>query len=349
MNIKRCLRQTGFLALLMGVVVWMGNAVAAEKIGIFERVLAASGSWDDTVAAFEQALGGSGLTLHAKWDPKTEGMTQKVRVYVLTSPTYMAAAKAMPPSTISAQILRVGIYEFGPGKKTFINMANPVPHAMVFYADTDQYGQMVAAAKAAAAEIKAVTAKVPGKPESLQLEPTREEEDYQEFNGDGPAKMMAKFKNWRDSQNLVYEEDAPESYAAAVSQVEKQLRASQDKGFGDSSGWRLITKVPVGDNATYFGITNDYTENKCIRINSDFRSDGKADEAPFPGVDHGPALPLEVLVFNGEDGVEVIQYGEMWRMQLYFWDSGYLAFAKNTLIPSIIFSSIEDALQTGEE
>jgi hypothetical protein len=36
----------------------------------------------------------------------------------------------------------------------------------------------------------------------------------------------------------------------------------------------------------------------------------------------------------------------MWRMQLYFWDSGYLAFAKNTLIPEIIVSSIEKTLET---
>ncbi|MDH5511740.1 MAG: hypothetical protein OEY27_00855, partial [Gammaproteobacteria bacterium] len=87
-----------------------------------------------------------------------------------------------------------------------------------------------------------------------------------------------------------------------------------------------------------------YTENKCIRINSDFRSDGKSDDAPYPGVDHSPALPLEVLVINDGKATKVVQYGEMWRMQLYFWDSGYMAFAKNTLIPSIIFSSIDSAL-----
>jgi hypothetical protein len=34
----------------------------------------------------------------------------------------------------------------------------------------------------------------------------------------------------------------------------------------------------------------------------------------------------------------------MWRMQLYFWDSGYMAFAKNTLIPNTIFSSIDKTL-----
>ena len=81
-----------------------------------------------------------------------------------------------------------------------------------------------------------------------------------------------------------------------------------------------------------------------MRINSDFRSDGKAKDAPYPGVDHAAALPLEVLVINTGKDVQVVQYGEMWRMQLYFWDSGYLAFAKNTLIPATIFSSIDKVL-----
>jgi hypothetical protein len=100
----------------------------------------------------------------------------------------------------------------------------------------------------------------------------------------------------------------------------------------------------VGGNAVYFGITNDYTENKAININSDFRSDGKAKDAPYPGVDHAAALPLEVLVVNDGKETRVLQYGQMWRMQLYFWDSGYMAFAKNTLIPNTIFSSIDKTL-----
>ena len=237
----------------------------------------------------------------------------------------------------------MAVYQFGEGKKTYINMANPAAHAMVFYAGQKDYPQLLTAAKAAAQEIRDVAAKVPGKAETVQLEPVRSEQTLNKFNGDGPAKMMAKWRNWEESQNVLFE-GKPEDFAAIVGRVEKALAASKDKGADDASGWRLISKVPVGTNGVYFGISNEYTENKCIRINSDFRGDGKSKDAPFPGADHAPALPLEILVINDGKTVRAVQYGEMWRMQLYFWDSGYMAFTKNTFVPSAIFNSIERAL-----
>ena len=330
-------------AVVLAFVVGLGNAFAAEEYGIFERILEASGSFNDTTAALEKALAESKLQLHAKRDLTYTDKVQQARVYVITSPTYMEAAQGESPDTISAQILRIGVYEYGEGKKVHVNMGNPTAHAMVFYAGSKNYDKLLAAAKAAGQEIKDVAAKVPGKQVAVQLEPVRSEKALNKFNGDGPAKMMAKFRNWKESQNEVFKEK-PENFAATVERVENTLRASQDKGVEDSSGWRLISKIPVGTNAVYFGITNDYTENKCIRINSDFRSEGKSKDAPYPGVDHGPAIPLEVLVINDGKETKVVQYGEMWRMQLYFWDSGYMAFAKNTLIPSIIFSSIDQTL-----
>jgi len=332
-----------FFTLIFAFVLGIGNAFAAEEYGIFERILEASGSFNDTTAALEKALAESKLTLQAKRDLTYTDKVQQARVYVLTSPAYMEAAKDETPDTISAQVLRIGVYEYGEGKKVHINMGNPSAHAMVFYAGSKNYDKLLAAAKATAQEIKDVAAKVPGKQVSVQLEPIRAEKTLNKFNGDGPAKMMAKFRNWKESQNEVFKDKA-EKFDAVVARVENTLRASQDKGVEDSSGWRLISKIPVGSNAVYFGITNDYTENKCIRINSDFRSEGKSKDAPYPGVDHAPAMPMEVLVINDGKEVKVVQYGEMWRMQLYFWDSGYMAFAKNTLIPSIIFSSIDQTL-----
>jgi hypothetical protein len=319
---------------------------ADDELGIFERILEASGSFDETTAALEKALAESKLTLQAKRDLTYTDKRQQARVYVLTSPAFQEAAKGEAPNTISAQVLRIGVYEYGPGKKTHINMANPTAHAMVFYAGSKNYNNLIAASKGVAQEIRDIAAKVPGKPVTVQLEPKRTEKALNKFNGDGPAKMMAKFRNWSDSQNLVFS-GKPEDFNATVAKVEQALLASKDKGTDDSSGWSLVTKVATG-NAVYFGISNQYTENKCIRINSDFRSEGKSDDAPYPGVDHAPALPLEVVVFNDGKEVKVVQYGEMWRMQLYFWDSGYLAFAKNTLIPQIIFDSIDTALATAK-
>jgi hypothetical protein len=81
-----------------------------------------------------------------------------------------------------------------------------------------------------------------------------------------------------------------------------------------------------------------------VQINSRFRSDDKTDLAPFPGVDHVAALPTDVLIVKEADKTVVLHYGQMWRMQLYFWDSGYRAFTANMNVPSKIANSIEDAL-----
>ena len=332
-----------FYTALVVLLAWGGAAQAADEHGIFERVLEASGSFEESTAALEKSLGESKFTLHAKHDLKTPEGMQKARVYVLTAPTYLEAASGAPANTVSAQILRLAVYQYGEGRKTFINMANPVAHAMVFYSGQKEYAKLVESAKTVAQELRAVAAKVPGKAVSVQLEPLRTEKTLNKFNGDGPAKMMAKWRNWEESQSVITE-GKPEEFAAMVGQVEKALAASKDKGAGDASGWKQIAKIPVGANAVYFGISNEYTESKCVRINSDFRGDGKTKDAPYPGVDHATALPLEVLVINDGKATRVIQYGEMWRMQLYFWDSGYTAFAKNTFVPSTIFGSIEKAL-----
>lgn len=315
-------------------------AAAAEDLGIFERILEASGSFEETTAAFEGALAKSALELHGKFDLVLKEPVQRSRVYVLTSPRYVAAAASEAANTASAQILRVGIYEYGEGKRTQIDMTNAVAHAMVYYAGSSHYDALLAAARAAADEIRTVVAAVPGKPVSVQLEPRRSEASLNRFDGDGLARMMAKWRNWHESQRTLWTEK-PENFSAAVARVEQALAASRDHGIDDPSGWRLIAKIAVGANAVVFGISNDYTESTCVRINSGFRSDGKSKDAPFPGVDHGPALPLEILVFNDGTQVKAVQYGEMWRMQLYFWDSGYLAFAKNSGVPGTLVDSIE--------
>lgn len=332
-----------FYTALVVFLAWGGAAQAAYEHGIFERVLEASGSFEESTEALEKSLGESKFTLHSKHDLKTPEGLQKARVYVLTAPVYLEAASAAPANTVSAQILRLAVYQYGEGRKTFINMANPVAHAMVFYSGQKEYAKLVESAKTVAQELRAVAAKVAGMAVSVQLEPLRTEKTLNKFNGDGPAKMMAKWRNWEESQNVI-SEGKPEEFAAMVDQVEKALGASKDKGAGDASGWKQIAKIPVGANAVYFGISNEYTESKCVRINSDFRGDGKTKDAPYPGVDHATALPLEVLVINDGKATRVLQYGQMWRMQLYFWDSGYTAFAKNTFVPSTIFSSIEKVL-----
>ncbi len=335
-----------FQAALAAVLISSGSAAVAadDDIGIFETIHGSSLSFAETAAAVESGLRASGLTLHAVHEVRVPDNAQQARVYVLTSPEYMAAAAGESPRTISAQILRVAVYTFGEELKTFVNMANPRAHAMVYYVDSDDYDGMLNAAGTAAQTIRDAISAVPGESLSIQQAPRRSEKHYQKFKGDGPARMMAKFREFEKSQRQIGEAAAAD-FADTVSRVSEKLTASTAGDAEDESGLELVTQIPVGENAVYFGVTSPYIESKMVGINSRFRSDGKSEAAPYPGVDHVTALPTEVLVIREGDETLVLHYGQMWRMQLYFWDSGYRAFTTNVGVPSAIFGAIEGVLE----
>jgi hypothetical protein len=90
-------------------------------------------------------------------------------------------------------------------------------------------------------------------------------------------------------------------------------------------GWEIAARGPIRDDAVYIGLTNPYIQDRMVNINSSFRGKGKTDKAPYPGVDHVTALPTDLLVVREAGRTQVLHYGQMCRMQLYFWDSGYRA------------------------
>jgi hypothetical protein len=316
---------------------------ADDKIGIFETILESSQSFSETTAALESALADSALQLHGSHAVRVPDDKQQAKVYVLTSPEYAAAATEESARTISAQILRIAVYTQGDAQTTYINMANPVPHAMVFYANSDNYDAMIAAARSVAEELRGVVAALPGKALSRQQEPMRREKHYRKFKGDGPARMMAKFRTYRKSQLLI--DSAPaDQFEATVGAVVASLTVDNVGAADDPAGWETIARVRLRDDAVYIGVTNPYIEDKMVRINSRFRGDAKSESAPYPGVDHVAALPTDVLIVKDGDETKILHYGQMWRMQLYFWDSGYRAFTANVGVPRKIANSIEAAV-----
>jgi uncharacterized protein (DUF302 family) len=317
---------------------------ADEKIGIFEAIHVSTVSFDETTAAVEAAFATSGLVLHATHDVRVPEDKHRARVYVLTSPAYADAAKDESARTISAQILRLAVYTSGDEQQTYINMANPVAHAMVFYANSTNYDALLTAARGVADEIRQLVAAVPGEAVAEQQEPVRKEKHYKKFKGDGPARMMAKFRTFEKSQLLITE-DSVENFDTVVGNVKMALANSTVSGIDDSTGWEQVAAIKLRDDAVYIGVTNPYIEDKMVRINSRFRSEGKSDGSPYPGVDHVAALPTDILVIKEGGQTLVLHYGQMWRMQLYFWDSGYRAFTANVGVPSAIANSIEVTLE----
>ena len=317
---------------------------ANEEIGIFESILQSSQSFEETTAALDVALAESSLQLQGSHVVRVPDDKHQAKVYVLTSPAYADVAVNESVRTVSAQVLRIGVYTQGDEQTTFINMANPVAHAMVFYANSRNYDKLLTGARSAAAEMRKVVAAVPGKALNKQQEPARKEKHYRKFKGDGPARMMAKFRTFEKSQLLIQTAPA-DQFDATVDSVAASLSASNVGDTDNPAGWETIAKVRLRDDVVYIGVTNPYIEDKMIRINSRFRGDSKSELSPYPGVDHVAALPTEVLIVKEGSETRVLHYGQMWRMQLYFWDSGYRAFTANVGVPSAIANSIEAAVE----
>lgn len=339
-------RTIGLLLVVIGLALSQAGS-AADDIGVFEELRASALGFDETVAAVEAALAASPLDLHATHAVRVPEDAHRASLFVLTSPAYLDAARDEPARTASAQILRVAVYTTGDDQGTVINMANPVAHAMVYYADSDDYDALVEAAGKAAAEIRAAVAAVPGEALSGQLEPRRSENHYNKYKGDGPARMMAKFRKWDASQLEIFT-DSADNFDAVVDQVVDRLQQGEVAGADEARGWEVVTTIPVRPDAVYIGLSNPFIEDRMIGINSRFRSEGKSEKSPYPGVDHVTALPTDVLVVREGNQTLVLHYGQMWRMQLYFWDSGYRAFTANVGVPGDIVNSIEDAIKSSQ-
>jgi hypothetical protein len=320
-------------------------AQGADKIGIFETIHHSSASFAETAAAVEAAVAGSSLELHGAHDVRIPDGAHRARVYVLTSPAFVEAARSETPRTISAQILRLAVYTWGDEQVTRINMANPVAHAMVYYADSPNYAELIAAAGNAADELRRLVSDVPGRAVSEPAKPQRTEKHYNKYKGDGPARMMTGFNRWEQSQQLI-EEDTAGNFDAVVDRVTARLAEGEVADETLPLGWETIAVVRVRDDAVWIGVTNPYVEDRMLRINSRFRGKDRTELAPYPGVDHMTALPVDVLVVKEAGKTRVLHYGQMWRMQLYFWDSGYRAFTTNMNVPGRIAGSIEDAIAT---
>ena len=82
---------------------------------------------------------------------------------------------------------------------------------------------------------------LPGNPVSAQLEPVRSERKYRKFNGDGPAKMMAKFRNWEASQ-LLAREDPAADFDAVVDEVAAALTAGKVLDAEEPEGWEIVAR-----------------------------------------------------------------------------------------------------------
>ena len=69
------------------------------------------------------------------------------------------------------------------------------------------------------------------------------------------------------------------------------------------------------------------------------------DDLACPGIDHAPAFPIELVISQNGDRVEIVLVDEMYRMKMFFEDAGKWAFMKNMGMPGSIEDEIKDKVR----
>jgi len=106
--------------------------------------------------------------------------------------------------------------------------------------------------------------------------------------------------------------------------------------------WKIVSAIqsPKKD-AILLGLTRPRTEAVSFNIAGSSRED---DTNMCPGLDHSAAYPIEVLLLQDGNKINVYTQREMSRMDMYFWDAGMSAFMDHMSMPGILDESIKKAL-----
>jgi uncharacterized protein (DUF302 family) len=113
----------------------------------------------------------------------------------------------------------------------------------------------------------------------------------------------------------------------------------------NNGGWHLVYKIEKPSiGFIEIGVTRNSTERHSIEIDSGSRATS-ADK--FPGIDHSPAYPVEILIYRDGNYTDVSILGEMWRMKYYFADAGMMAFMSHMGMPGSIQGSLKQMILYG--
>lgn len=126
----------------------------------------------------------------------------------------------------------------------------------------------------------------------------------------------------------------------------KKVAEDVEKGIlNNKKDWQLIYTYDLSTHgAIIFGVAKAKTEGRAFTIGGEKRS---SDSYKFPGIDHGAAFPIEIIVYKDKGEVKVVTLDGMYRMKMYFEDAGMWAFMKNMRMPGQIENEIVEMSISG--
>ena len=257
---------------------------------------------------------------------------------------------------LPAAFIKLGIYENENGVN--INLANPETINRIIFNDLedDKYDDIINKTKEYRRELVEICHSLNiGKNVEMEMPPIREDDDLKNAAKD-MFMMVGKMTFFQDEDQfpVIYSEktasgktDLKNIKRRILKNIKNFKADKKDAEYQwvenkDMLKWRAIAEIYSPDSlSVLLGITRPRTEALSFKIA------GGSHENSFnscPGIDHVTAYPIEVLIMVHNDNIIIRTQREMFRMDMYFWDAGKMAFMKYMNMPAMLDKSIKKAL-----
>lgn len=353
-------------------IVLLFTMVYASDHGIYMKVVKnVKTDFNSSRSMVKEKLAESGYTILNDFEvatpslvreDKDERTSYKAAVLLLESHEYTKMLTSFGNKYLVAGFFRVGIYEDPTG--FHIQIIDPETINRVIFNDLsdEEYIKVVRQTLPFKKNlIDAIHSLNLGDNLSENMEPIRDDEDLREASKDmfmmvGPMTFFLD----EDQFPVIYTrrtENPGQELEKLLGEIKTNLKNYQpledDAEYNWSANgkkdlsWKIVGKVYSPDSmALVLGITRPRTEALSFHIAGNARMD---DENKSPGLDHVSAYPVEVLLIAGKGEVKVMTQREMFRMDMYFWDAGKMAFMSYKNMPGMLDESIRKALLNIDE
>jgi len=279
----------------------------------------------------------------------------KGKLIVFSSDDYTKTLSSFGNKYLAASFLRVGIHQTENGIQVII--ADPETINRIIFNDLNDEQYDKAVSKTLPFKTKIITAlhKISGGTKVKEVrEPKRPAEDIRDADRD-MFMMVGPMTFFEDEDQFPVIYSQKNSKGSAGIEELKKLMYKNIKAFNPNEDdkeyrwtknpakdleWKVIGEITSPDkNALLFGLTRNRTEAVSFYIVGD-----ETDENMCPGLDHLTAFPLEVMLIQDGENIDVYTCRQMFRMDMYFWDAGMGAFMDHMGMPGMLDESIYLAL-----
>ncbi len=284
----------------------------------------------------------------------------KAHLIVLGSDNYTKMLTSYGSKYLVASFLRIGIYESPEGIN--VSITDPETINRIVFNDLYEnnkesiYNDVIKKTVTYKNNlIKMLHSSVGGEKVQTIMEPIRDDEDLAESSRD-MFMMVGRLTLFNDEDQfpVIYSTTNSEGFAGLeklkneFTENLKSFKPTKDdvayRWFPSPNDlkWTIISEnVSPKKDAILLGITRPRTEAVSFHIAGKSRENK---ENQCPGIDHVSSYPIEILLIQEENKINVYTQREMHRMDMYFWDAGMAAFMDHMSMPGILDESIKRAL-----